>query len=101
MEACRLGSWTCSSVASWSCLRMGRKQPSGSRPFEKNPEMLLAIGELARMFGRLPHEILELDPYELGLAMMVYQERDKASTKLMESMSRQGLPVFPVAVLKG
>jgi hypothetical protein len=33
--------------------------------------------------------------------MMVYQERDKAGTKLMESMSRQGLPVFPVAVLKG
>ena len=33
--------------------------------------------------------------------MMVYQEREKASTKLMESLSRQGLPVFPVAVLKG
>lgn len=53
------------------------------------------------MFGRLPHEILELDPYELGLAMMVYQARDQASTKLMDQMGRKGLPVFPVAVLKG
>lgn len=80
---------------------MGRKQPSGSRPFAKNPDLLLALGELARMFGRLPHEILELDPYELGLAMMVYQARDQASTKLMDQMGRKGLPVFPVAVLKG
>lgn len=63
--------------------------------------MLLAIGELARSYGKWPHEVLDLDPYELGLAMMVYRERDNASTKLMESMSRQGLPVFPVAVLKG
>ena len=53
------------------------------------------------MFGKYPHEILELDPYELGLAMLVYTERDKASTRIMESLSAKGLPVFPTVVLKG
>lgn len=53
------------------------------------------------MFGKWPHEVLELDPYELGLCMLVYTERDKASTRIMESMSAKGLPVFPTVVLKG
>ena len=101
MEACPPAWSRICSLASWSCQQTARRRPLGSHPFEKNPPLLLAVGELARTFGRLPHEILELDPYELGLAMMVYQEREKASTKLMESLSRQGLPVFPVAVLKG
>ena len=53
------------------------------------------------MFSKYPHEILELDPYELGLCMLVYTERDKASTRIMESMSAKGLPVLPTVVLKG
>ena len=53
------------------------------------------------MFGKWPYEVLDLDPYELGLAMQVYAERDKASTRLMESMSAKGLPVFPTVILKG
>lgn len=59
------------------------------------------IGELGRTYGRLPHEILELDPYELGLAMLVYAERDKASTILIDQMAAKGLPVFPTVLLKG
>lgn len=69
--------------------------------FAKHPEYLLMIGELSKMFGKYPHEILELDPYELGLAMLVYTERDKASTRIMENLSSKGLPVFPTVVLKG
>jgi hypothetical protein len=49
----------------------------------------------------MPHEILELDPYELGLAMLVYAERDKASTVLIDQMAAKGLPVFPTVLLKG
>jgi len=63
--------------------------------------MLLAIGELARMYGRLPHEILELDPYELGLAMLVYRERDMQSTRMMETIGKAGMPIFPCVIMKG
>jgi len=53
------------------------------------------------MYGKWPHEILELDPYELGLAMLVYTERDKASTRIIEQMATAGTPVFPTVLLKG
>lgn len=71
------------------------------RGFAKQPEYLLMIGELGKMFGKFPHEILELDPYELGLCMLVYTERDRASTRLIEQMATAGTPVFPTVVLKG
>jgi hypothetical protein len=42
-----------------------------------------------------------MDPYELGLAMLVYRERDHTSTRMMDSFSKKGLPIFPVVVMKG
>ena len=56
------------------------------------------------MFGRLPHELLELSPYELGLALEVYRQRDATAAQMMERMannSNGGIPVVPVVVLKG
>ncbi len=87
--------------ASCHSLPIRRRLLSDSPAFEANPEMLLAIGELARMYGRLPHEILELDPYELGLAMLVYRERDMQSTRMMETIGKAGMPIFPCVIMKG
>ena len=52
------------------------------------------------MFGRLPHELLELSPYELGLALEVYRQRDATAAQMMERMG-DSVPVVPVVVLKG
>jgi len=55
------------------------------------------------MFGRLPHELLELSPYELGLCLEVYRQRDATAAQMMERMANNGsgMPVVPVIVLKG
>jgi len=62
--------------------------------------VLLALDTLARRYGRLPHEILELDLYEMGLTMMCYQEADRASAQLVQRLNRDGMPVFPAVILK-
>ena len=60
------------------------------------------LGELGKMFGRLPHELLELSPYELGLCLEVYRQRDATAAQMMERMSNNGgIGVVPVVVLKG
>lgn len=63
----------------------------------------MILGELGKMFGRLPHELLELDPYEMGLALEVYRQRDATAAQLMDRIANSpgGLPVVPVIVLKG
>ncbi len=60
------------------------------------PDQLLTIDAIARCYGRLPHEILELDPYELGIALLCYQTGVAQRASLA---SRQGGPVFPVVVM--
>lgn len=64
-------------------------------------DTLLILGELGKMFGRLPHELLELSPYELGLALEVYRQRDATAAQMMERMTNNGGMVVPVVVLKG
>ena len=66
-------------------------------------ETLLILGEIGKMFGRLPHELLELSPYELGLALEVYRQRDATAAQMMQRMANNGsgMPVVPVVVLKG
>ena len=44
--------------------------------------------------------MLELDPYEIGLAMLVYTETEQQSAKQLDAMARSGTPIFPVVVLK-
>lgn len=58
------------------------------------------LGELGKMFGRLPHELLELSPYELGLCLEVYRQRDATAAQMMERMG-DSMPVVPVVILKG
>ena len=70
--------------------------------FAKNVELTLILGELGKMFGKLPHELLELDPFEMGLALEVYRQRDATAAQLMDRIaSATGMPVVPVVVLKG
>ena len=55
---------------------------------------------LATKLGKWPHEVLELDPWQIGLAMMCYQQADATSAQLLERMANAGTPVFPAVVIK-
>ena len=59
------------------------------------------IGELCKLFSCLPHQLLELEPYELGLSVLVYQAREEVSSSLLDKMAQSGTPVFPAVVIKG
>ena len=59
------------------------------------------IGELCKLFGCLPHQILELHPYELGLSVLVYQAREEIAAGLLDKMAQSGTPVCPAIVIKG
>jgi len=62
--------------------------------------MLLGIWMLASKLGKWPHEVLELDPWQLGLAMMCYQQADATSAQLLERMAQKGTPIFPTVCIK-
>tara|TARA_Y100001951_G_scaffold96822_1_gene95931 strand:+ start:225 stop:386 length:162 start_codon:yes stop_codon:yes gene_type:complete len=53
------------------------------------------------MFGKWPHEVLELDPYHLGLCVQTWQARERMQERAIESLATKGLPVFPAVILKG
>ena len=61
----------------------------------------MVVGELARTFGKWPHEVLELDPSELGLAVQVWSERERTQNRALEAIAQKGLPVFPAVIVKG
>jgi len=44
---------------------------------------------------------LELDPWQIGFAMLCYQQAEATTGELVERLNRDGMPVFPVVVLKG
>ena len=53
------------------------------------------------MFGKWPHEVLELDPYQLGLCVQAWRTREQLQERTVESMAAKGLPVFPAVIMKG
>ena len=78
------------------------RRPIGCGPFaEGDPNVLLGIHLAAKTYGRMPHEILELDPWQIGFAMLCYQQAEATTGELVERLNRDGMPVFPVVVLKG
>ncbi|QDP48294.1 MAG: hypothetical protein Unbinned4944contig1000_18 [Prokaryotic dsDNA virus sp.] len=72
----------------------------GCNPFERDPETLLVVDQIAKRYGRLPHEILELDVWELSLAMACLIQSDATSAQLMRRLNADSMPVFPVVVVR-
>ena len=62
------------------------------------PDQLLLLDTLARRYGRLPHEILALSPFEITLAWQAYQQ---ARSTLANQIDRSGGMIFPVVDLGG
>jgi hypothetical protein len=49
----------------------------------------------------MPHEVLTLDPWELGLALECLQQSDATAAQLQARINQAGGMVFPVVVLRG
>ena len=79
---------------------MRGRRAIGSQTFVKAPEQLLVIDAVARRYGILPHEVLELDAWQLGLAVECYRQSDATAAQLQERINNQGGMVFPVVVLR-
>ena len=76
------------------------QQSSDCRPFEREPEILLIVDQIAKRYGRLPSEVLEMDVWEMSFAVACLMEADQVAGGLMKRINKDGMPVFPVIVLR-
>ena len=79
---------------------MGRKQPRGWQGFGAQPELLLILDQIGRRYGMLPHQVLDLDPWQLSLALECAQQADSTSGQMVDRITNNGGMVFPVVVLR-
>ena len=73
---------------------------NGCTPFEKQPEILLIVDQVAKRYGKLPSEVLELDVWELSLCMACIMQSDATASVMMRRLNADNMPIFPVVVLR-
>lgn len=61
-----------------------------------DPSQLLMIDAIARCYGKLPHEIMDLDPYQMGIALLCYQT---GTANRASVAARSDGAIFPVVVM--
>jgi len=49
----------------------------------------------------LPHQVLDLDPWQLSLALECAQQADATAAQTTDRITNSGGMVFPVVVLRG
>ena len=47
-----------------------------------------------------PHECLEMDPYELGLAVLCLKAHDDYAGTIVKRLNANGMPCFPVMIVQ-
>jgi hypothetical protein len=83
-------------------MAMPRRPLSGLPPFVSEPEIVLTVDAIARRYGVLPHQVLEMSPWDLGLAFQCVQQAARSSAQAVQRMQAAGgiLPVpIPVIVI--
>ena len=70
-------------------------QPIGWLRFEANPDLLLLIDQIARRYNMRPHEVLELDSWQISLAVACVRQNQATSAQLVSRINSQGGMVFP------
>ena len=56
------------------------------RDFAERPDVLLTIEAVARRYGVLPHQVLDLDPWALGLAFECVQQAAASAAQTVQRM---------------
>ena len=67
--------------------------------FANNQEMLIVLDKIARRYGVPPHQVLQWDPYELGLAVCCVKASEEVSKTITQRLNNESMPVFPVAII--
>ena len=68
----------------------------------EDPDLLLTLDAIARRYGVLPHQVLELSPWDLGLAYQCVQQAAASAAQTVQRMqqgSQGGLVPVPVPVI--
>ena len=73
---------------------------NGCRPFESQPELLLVIDQVAKRYGKLPSEVMELDIWEMSLCLACIMQSDATAAHLMKRLNKDNMPVFPVVIVR-
>ena len=59
------------------------------------PGLLLLVDALARRAGKWPHEVLELDAWQLGLAILCLEQHDATRAQAVKRIIDGKGMVFP------
>lgn len=63
--------------------------------------MAVLVDGLAKRYGKWPHEVLDLDPYQLSVALICAKAGQGFARGLQDRIERNRGVVFPVAVVGG
>jgi hypothetical protein len=69
--------------------------------FATDPLMLDTIAALMKSTGLTPLQILQMEPVDLSLSLLIVQHHESRQAEIMRSLNRSGSPVFPVAIVRG
>jgi hypothetical protein len=58
------------------------------RDFVERPDVLLTIDAIARRYGILPHQVLDLSPWDLGLALQCLQQAAASAAQTVQRMQQ-------------
>jgi hypothetical protein len=60
----------------------------------------MIVDAVARRYGVLPHVLLELEPWQLSMAVAAWRTGEAASAEACKHIARDGM-VFPVVIVGG
>lgn len=61
--------------------------------------MLVLLDAVARRYSVPPHEVMEWNPYQLGLAVLCIKAHDEVAQMITQRLNAEGMPVFPCAIV--
>ena len=63
------------------------------------PRVVLLVDALARRYGPWPHEVLDLDAYQIGLACLCLEQHDATRAQACKRIVDHKGMVFPALIL--
>lgn len=58
--------------------------------FAREPEVALIVDKIAKRYGLTPMRVIEMDPVDLGLALVCVYHADKRRAEMIGSLKRSG-----------
>ena len=58
------------------------------------------LDQIGKRYGKTPAEVLEMDVWEMSLALACMMEVDALADQLIKKLNKDHMPVFPVVVLR-